>query len=111
MAEQDAVIIIARDYLDLFIDRGHSEHKGIDAMTTRSEDKMTPTFYDSSPVPNAEIEAAADALRTLWESEENQKYLRETGFGASYLYPAQVALEAALKVRGRTVSEPPTASQ
>jgi len=57
------------------------------------------------------LTAAADALRTLWESEENQKYLRETGFGASYLYPAQVALEAALKVRGRTVSEPPTASQ
>jgi hypothetical protein len=27
---------------------------------------MTPTFYDSSPVPNAEIEAAADALRTLY---------------------------------------------
>jgi len=57
------------------------------------------------------LTAAADALRTLWESKENQKYLRETGFGASYLYPAQVALEAALKVRGRTVSEPPTASQ
>jgi len=72
---------------------------------------MTPTFYDSSPVPNAEIEAAADALRTLWESEENQMHLRETGFGANYLYQAQVALEAALRVRGRTVSEPPTASQ
>jgi len=65
------------------------------------------TFYDDSPVPNAEIEAAADALRILWNSERNQQSLKETGHGAGWLYQAQVALEAALKVRGRIVTESP----
>lgn len=69
------------------------------------------TFYDDSPVPNHEIEAAADALRILWESEENQRSLKETGHGAGWLYQAQLALEAALKVRGRTVSESPNGNQ
>lgn len=68
-------------------------------------------YYDDSPVPNAEIEAAADALRILWESERNQRSLREVGAGAGWLYQAQLALEAALKVRGRAVSEAPYGNQ
>lgn len=62
-------------------------------------------------IPHAEIEAAADALRILWNSEKNQNSLRETGFGASYAYQARVALEAALAVRNRIVSESPTSTQ
>lgn len=69
------------------------------------------TFYDDSPVANAEIEAAADALRILWQSPRNQQSLRETGFGANWLYQAQVALEAAQRVRGRQVSEGSSATQ
>lgn len=65
------------------------------------------TFYDNSPVPSAEIEAAADALRILWNSERNQQSIRETGHGAGWLLQAQVALEAALSVRGRIVTEAP----
>lgn len=60
-------------------------------------------IVDGSDVPPEEIEAAADALRILWNSEENQKSLKETGFGANWLYQARVALEAALAVRGRGV--------
>ena len=60
-------------------------------------------FYDDSQVPNDEIEAAADALRILWNSDRNQQSLKETGHGAGWLYQAQVALEAALAVRGRGV--------
>lgn len=56
-----------------------------------------------SPVPSHEIEAAADALRILWNSEENQKAIKETGMGASWLFQAKLALEAALAVRGRDV--------
>lgn len=56
-----------------------------------------------------ELDAAADALRILWNSEENQRSLRETGHGANWLLQARVALEAALSVRGRSVSEPGTA--
>lgn len=63
-------------------------------------------FYDDSPIPNAEIEAAADALRILWNSERNQQAWKDTGHGAGYLLQAQVALEAALMVRGRHVSDP-----
>lgn len=69
------------------------------------------TFYDDSPVSNAEIEAAADALRILWNSDRNQKSLEETGHGAGWLYQAQIALEAALRVRGRQVSEAPSTNQ
>lgn len=68
-------------------------------------------FYDGSPVPNPEIEAASDALRALWQGEENQRHLKETGCGASFLLQAQVALEAALRVRGRHVSESPGSTQ
>jgi hypothetical protein len=69
------------------------------------------TFYDESPVPNPEIEAAADALRILWQGAQNQSSLKETGHGAGWLYQAQVALEAALKVRGRTVTDAPSGNQ
>jgi hypothetical protein len=69
------------------------------------------TFYDDSPVSNAEIEAAADALRILWNSDRNKKSLEDTGYGAGWLYQAQVALEAALRVRGRQVSEAPGTNQ
>jgi len=65
------------------------------------------TFYDDSSVSNAEIEAAADALRVLWESDRNQQALRETGAGAGWLFQAQVALEAALRFRGKNVTEAP----
>ena len=68
-------------------------------------------FYDNSPVSNAEIEAAADALRILWNSDRNKKSLEETGHGAGWLYQAQVALEAALHVRGRQVTEAPRSNQ
>jgi hypothetical protein len=69
------------------------------------------TFYDGSPVPNPEIEAAGDALQALWNGEENQRHLKETGCGASFLFQAQVALEAALLVRGRLVSQGSDRSQ
>lgn len=52
-------------------------------------------------IPDLEVEIAADALRVLWESDRNRQAIRETGHGASYLYMAIVALEAAAKVRGR----------
>lgn len=60
-------------------------------------------IVDGSPVPAAEIEASADALRILWESEENQRAIKETGAGANWLWQARVALEAALVVRGKAV--------
>lgn len=60
-------------------------------------------IVDESVVPAQEIEAAADALRILWESEENQRSLRETGYGAGWLWQARLALEAAQLVRGRSV--------
>lgn len=62
-------------------------------------------------VPDAEVEAAADALRILWNSEENKRNLEETGFGASYAYQAKVAIEAALMVRNRIVSASPRSTQ
>lgn len=61
------------------------------------------SIFDGSPVSKNEIEAAADALRILWESAENQQALRERGAGASWLHQAKIALEAALAVRERPV--------
>jgi hypothetical protein len=66
-------------------------------------------IIDGSIVPAAEIEAAADALRILWESPENQHALKETGCGANWLWQARLALEAALAVRGRSVQTHDTA--
>lgn len=66
-------------------------------------------IVDESVVPASEIEAAADALRILWESEENQRALKETGCGANWLWQARLALEAALAVRGRSVQAHGTA--
>jgi len=63
------------------------------------------SITEGSPVAPEEIEAAADALRILWEGEENQKALKATGSGANYLWQARVALEAALAVRGRVVRQ------
>ncbi|WP_291869677.1 hypothetical protein [Bradyrhizobium sp.] len=60
-------------------------------------------IVDGSQVPAAEIEAAADALRILWESDENKRALKETGAGANWLWQARLALEAALAVRGKAV--------
>ena len=60
------------------------------------------SIVEESTVPAPEIEAAADALRILWNSEENQRALRETGCGANWLLQARCALEAAQAVRGRT---------
>jgi len=60
-----------------------------------------PTLLDQTDIPDLEVQIAADALMALWHSEENQRALRETGHGASFLYMAIVALEAAAKVRGR----------
>lgn len=57
-------------------------------------------IVDGSPIPEAEIEAAADALRILWNSDRNQQSLKETGHGANWLWQARLALEAALAVRG-----------
>lgn len=66
-------------------------------------------IVDKSMVPAAEIEAAADALRTLWESAENQRALKETGHGANWLLQARLALEPALSVCGRSVQTHGTA--
>jgi hypothetical protein len=63
------------------------------------------SIIDGSLVPAHEIEAAADALRILWNSEENQRAIKETGHGANWLLQARLALEAALAVRGRDVRE------
>lgn len=53
----------------------------------------------------AEIEAAADTIKAIWESDDCQRAVRETGFGASYFYLARAALEAAGLVRGRHVPQ------
>ena len=47
---------------------------------TRGEETMMGIVEESS-VPAAEIEAAADALKVLWESEENQRSFEKTGLG------------------------------
>ena len=65
---------------------------------------MSTSLLDQTDVPDLEVEIAADALQALWQSERNQQALRETGHGASFLYMAIVALEAAAKVRGRTAA-------
>lgn len=69
------------------------------------------SVFDDTPVPAAEIEAAADALRILWNGEQNQAAIKETGHGASWLYQARLALEAALAVRGRQVMDTPKGMQ
>ena len=61
------------------------------------------SIFDSATVPAEEIEAAGDALRILWQSDENQAALKETGHGANYFWQARLALEAAAAVRGRHV--------
>jgi hypothetical protein len=63
---------------------------------------MGPTLLEQTHIPELEAEIAADALRALWQSDRNQQAIRETGHGASFLYMAIVALEAAAKVRGKT---------
>jgi hypothetical protein len=60
-----------------------------------------PTLLDQTDIPALEVEIAADALQALWQGERNQQAIRETGHGASFLYMAIVALEAAAKVRGK----------
>lgn len=65
------------------------------------------SVFEGTDVPEAEIIAAADALRIMWESEENQISLRETGYGAGWLFQARAALDAALSVRGRAIVEAP----
>lgn len=61
---------------------------------------------ESDIVPFGEIEAAADAIRILWESDECQEAIKATGRGPGYLFVAKVALEAAAKVRGRIHKSP-----
>lgn len=61
------------------------------------------SIFNSATVPADEIEAAGDALRILWQSDENQAALKETGHGANYFWQARLALEAAAAVRGRRV--------
>jgi hypothetical protein len=57
-------------------------------------------------VTNAEIEAAAEALRALWDSNDNREAIRRSGHGASWRHQAIVALAAAAASRGvRAVSE------
>jgi hypothetical protein len=63
---------------------------------------MSGSLLDQTDIPELEVEIAADALRALWQSERNQQAIRETGHGASFLYMAIVALEAAARVRGKT---------
>lgn len=61
------------------------------------------SIFDSATVSAQEIEAAGDALRILWQSDENQAALKESGHGANYFWQARLALEAAAAVRGRHV--------
>ena len=63
---------------------------------------MSGSLLDQTEIPELEVKIAADALRALWQSERNQQAIRETGHGASFLYMAIVALEAAARVRGKT---------
>lgn len=65
--------------------------------------------FESDAASASEIEAAGDALRILWNSDENQAALKETGGGASWFYQARIALEAAAAVRGRHVIRHETA--
>jgi hypothetical protein len=62
---------------------------------------MSKSLFEQTDIPNLEVEIAADAIRELWQSDRNQRALRETGHGASFLWMAIVALEAAAKVRGK----------
>lgn len=59
-----------------------------------SEDRKP--IWSSDLVPDIEIEAAADAMQALWEEGKRQ------GGSPSFLCLARDALEAALKVRGKT---------
>jgi hypothetical protein len=59
------------------------------------------SIFESETVPADEIEAAGDALRILWQSNENQAALKATGHGANWFWQARLALEAAAAVRGR----------
>jgi hypothetical protein len=60
-------------------------------------------IFESATVPADEIEAAGDALRILWQSDENQAALKETGHGANWFWQARLALEAAAAIRGRHI--------
>jgi hypothetical protein len=62
---------------------------------------MSKSLFEQTDIPNLEVEIAADAIRELWQSDRNQQAIRETGHGASFLWMAIVALEAAAKVRGK----------
>lgn len=62
-------------------------------------------------IPYDEVEAAADALRILWNSDKNQAALQETGHGASWALMARTALAAAKTVRGRCVAPAPEGMQ
>ena len=62
---------------------------------------MSKSLFEQMDIPNLEVEIAADAIRELWQSDRNQQAIRETGHGASFLWMAIVALEAAAKVRGK----------
>jgi len=66
-------------------------------------------IFESALATPEEIEAAGDALRILWNSDENQAALKETGAGANWFYQARLALEAAAAVRGRIVIKHETA--
>lgn len=66
-------------------------------------------IFESATVSAEEIEAAGDALRILWNSDENQASLKETGHGANWFWQARMALEAAAAVRGRHVVRHETA--
>lgn len=63
-------------------------------------------IYDDG-LPEAEIVAAADAMRILWESERCKQAIKETGHGASWRFLAQVALTAASMVRGKPMQPAP----
>lgn len=60
----------------------------------------------STVVTNAQIEAAADAMRIIYECDE----ARRAG-GVPWWCLAQVALEAAEELRGKAVCEAPGVSQ
>jgi hypothetical protein len=63
---------------------------------------MSKSLFEQTDIPNLEVEIAADAIRELWQSDRNRQAISETGHGASFLWMAIVALEAAAKVRGKT---------
>jgi hypothetical protein len=58
-------------------------------------------------VTDTEIEIAADAMRDVWDHAEAESKRRGVPHGLSWLYLAEVALNAAVQVRGKPAMPAP----